>query len=99
MKTKSFQVYLEKRLNKKEISEIKAQAIFEKRVFESLQADIANAVSNYMKEKNIGFNEVVRKLDISPVQLSKIQKRQANLTIASLAHIFALLKKQPHLTY
>ena len=98
MKTKSFKVYLEKRLNKKEIAEIEAQALLEKQALKNLQDDISKAISKYMIKEKIGFNELVRRLDTSPVQVSKIQKGEANLTIASLAHIFALLGKQPHLT-
>lgn len=62
-----------------------------------LQDDISGAIAEYMAKEKIGFNELVRRLDVSPAQVSKIQKGEANLTIASLAHIFALLGKQPHL--
>jgi hypothetical protein len=98
MKTKSFKVYLEKRLNKKEIAEIEAKALLEKQALKNLQEDISNAVAEYMTKEKIGFNELVRRLGASPVQVSKIQRGEANLTIASLAHIFALLGKPPHLT-
>ena len=97
MKTKSFQSYLKKRLDKKEIAEIEEQAGLEKRALQKLQEDISKAVADYMAKEDIGFNELVRRLGASPTQVSKIQKGEANLTIASLAHIFALLKKQPHL--
>ena len=50
-----------------------------------------------MAQEEIGFNELVHRLDVSPTQISKIQKGEANLTLASLAHIFALLNRQPHL--
>jgi len=97
MKTKSFQTYLERRLNKQEITEIQEQASLEKAALQSLQDDISNAVAEYMTKEKIGFNELVKRLGASPTQVSKIQKGEANLTIASLAHIFALLKKQPHI--
>lgn len=97
MKTRSFQTYLEKRLNKQEIAEIEEQVLLEKVALQSLQDDISNAVAEYMTQEKIGFNELVRRLGASPAQVSKIQKGEANLTIASLAHIFALLKKQPHI--
>ena len=98
MKTKSFQSYLEKRLDKKEIAEIKNQAQLEKQALQNLQDDISSIVAEYMTQEKIGFNELVRRLGISPTQVSKIQKGEANLTIASLAHVFALIKKQPHIT-
>lgn len=52
-----------------------------------------------MAEKNIGFNELVRRLDVSPAQVAKIQKGEANLTLASLAHLAALFNKQPHIIF
>jgi transcriptional regulator with XRE-family HTH domain len=99
MKTKSFQEYLEKRLSKAEIAEIELQAKFEKEALVALQKDITQAIDSYMKKENIGFNELVRRLDISPTQLAKIQRGEANITLATIAHIFALFKKRPHLVF
>lgn len=97
MKTKNFKTYLKKRLDQKEIAEIEKQALLEKLALQSLQEDISGAINEYMSKEEIGFNELVRRLGTSPTQVSKIQKGEANLTIASLAHIFALLGKRPHL--
>jgi transcriptional regulator with XRE-family HTH domain len=97
MKTKSFQNYLEKRLDKKEIAQIEKQALLERKALQNLQHDISKVVAEYMAQENIGFNELVRRLGASPTQVAKIQKGEANLTIATLAHIFALLKRQPHI--
>jgi hypothetical protein len=97
MKAKSFQQYLEKRLNKDEINEIEKLAQLEMEYLRSLQEDVSKAVAGYMAEEHIGFNELVRRLDISPTQASKIQSGEANLTLATIAHIFALLKMKPHL--
>lgn len=99
MKTKSFDKYLEKRLNKVEIAKIETQAKLEKEALASLQKDIAKALDEYMAEEKIGFNELVRRLDISPTQVVKIKNREANLTLASIAHIFALLRKKPHIVF
>ncbi len=97
MKVKSFQTYLEKRLNKDEIAEIEKIAQLEVEFLESLQEAISNAVAKYMTEEKIGFNELVRRLSISPTQVSKIQSGEANLTLATVAHICALLKMRPRL--
>lgn len=97
MKTKSFQRYLEKRLDKSEIAEIEKVAKLEMEFLKSLQEDVSKAVANYMAEEQIGFNELVRRLDISPTQASNIQSGRANLTLATIAHVFALLKMKPHL--
>ena len=97
MKTKSFQNYLEKRLNKKEISQLEKQAFLEKQALQSLQCDVSKIVTEYMHKEKVGFNELVRRLGSSPTQVAKIQKGEANLTIASLAHLFALLRRKPHI--
>lgn len=51
MKRRSFQEYLEKRLDKDEIAEIKEQALREKNTLEALQNGVAQALDNYMKKK------------------------------------------------
>lgn len=95
MKTKSFRDYLEKRLNKKEIAQIQEQAEREVSIFKSFQKMLADMTNEYMKKNNIGFNELARLLDSSPSQLAKIQKGEANLRLSSVAHLFALMNKDP----
>ena len=97
MKAKSFQQYLEKRLDQSEIAEIEKLAKLEMEFLRSLQEDVSKAVAKYMIDEQIGFNELVRRLNISPTQASNIQSGKANLTLATIAHIFALLKMKPHL--
>ncbi|MFA6526821.1 MAG: helix-turn-helix domain-containing protein [Candidatus Babeliales bacterium] len=99
MERKSFQKYLEKRFTKPEIKDIERQAELEKRAMQNLQQDIANLMSDYMEKEKIGFNELVRRLDVSPAHVAKIQKGQANLTLSSLARIAALLDLAPHLVF
>ena len=95
MKTKSFKNDLEKRLNKKEIAQIKEQAQREIKIFKSFQKMLADMTNEYMKKNKVGFNELARLLDSSPSQLAKIQKGEANLRLSSVAHLFALMKKDP----
>ena len=95
MKTKSFQTYLEKRLDKNEIAAIEEQAMLELNILKSIQAGISDAMAEYMETNDIGFNELVRRLDSSPAHVAKIQRGEANLTLSSLAHLFALLGKEP----
>jgi transcriptional regulator with XRE-family HTH domain len=99
MKTKSFTAYLQKRLDKNEINEIELQASLEYKALEILQSDVAHAITAYMDHEKIGFNELVRRLGISPTRVSAIQQGKANLTLASLAHIAALLKTKPRITF
>ena len=99
MKLKKFDDYLKKRLDKAEISSIEQQASLEAESLLSLQEDVSKAVANYMAEKDIGFNELVCRLDTSSSQVLKIQKGEANLTLASIAHLAALLNKEPHIVF
>ncbi len=99
MKMKKFQDYLEKRLTKQEIVDIERKAKLELHALKTLQKDVAKAMRNYMKQENIGFNELVRRLEVSPTHVAKIQKGEVNLTLASIARIFALLGQEPHLSF
>ena len=99
MKIKSFQKYIEKRLTKEELKEIDQQVDLEIKALKALKSDIAEVINSYMKNEDIGFNELVRRLDVSPTHVLKIQKGEANLTLSSIARIFALLGKTPHLVF
>ena len=99
MKKNNFQSYLEKRLTKSEISQIEHQAKLEMRALQDMQKAIAEAVDKYMKKENIGFNELVRRLHSSPTHVAKIQKGESNLTLSSIARLFALLEQHPQLVF
>ncbi len=71
--------YLEKRLGKAEIAEIKKAAKTEHESLKMLQDDVSQAVIHFMAEKNIGFNDLVEMTGKSPAQNSKIIKGEANL--------------------
>ena len=95
MKTKSFHDYLKTRLTDEEITEIKRKAQLEVAILKSIQKVLADTMAEYMKKNKIGFNEVVRRLSTSPSQAAKIQRGEANLTLASFAHFLALMGKEP----
>ena len=98
MKVKSFKKYLEKRLDKQEIAEIEKAARVEFEILSMLQSDVAKDVNKFMSDHNIGFNELVRKLGKSPTQISSIIKGEANLTMATIAQVYALMGKKVHIT-
>ena len=98
MKAKSFKDYLEKKLNKEDIAEIEMAAQIEHLAIKSLQEDVSKAVIHYMADNDVGFNDFVRKLGKSPSQVSKIIKGEANLTITTIAQIFAIMGCKPHIT-
>ncbi|MGQ4002588.1 hypothetical protein QIW49_07705 [Francisellaceae bacterium CB300] len=97
MKIKSFKEHLDARLNKEDIAEIEQAAEMEYKASQALKEDISKALINYMSQNNVGFNDLVRKLGKSPSQLSKIIKGEANLTITSIAQIFSIIGKMPHI--
>jgi DNA-binding Xre family transcriptional regulator len=99
MNKKSFQDYLEKRLTSAEITEIERHAQFEKHALHTLQTDVALALDVYMKKENIGLEELAQRLHVSPTQVAKIKKGEANLTLLSLARLAALLEQGPHLIF
>lgn len=93
--TRNWDAYRKTRLTKKEIADIEREAELEAEILRSLKNLITNTVNDYMEQQGIGFNEFVRRLDISPSHAIKIKRGQANLTLASLAHLLALMGKKP----
>ena len=91
MKVKSFAKHLKDRLNKKEIAEIEKAAKTECEALRALQDDIAKAVAQYMAKHNIGFNDLVERTGKSPTQVSRIIKGEANLTLATVAQLYAIM--------
>jgi hypothetical protein len=95
MKTKSFYDYIKTRFSDEKIAEIERRAQLEVDMLNFFQRMMSKSMEDYMKKNKIGFNEVVRRLASSPSQVAKIQRGEANLTIASLAHFLALMGKEP----
>ena len=99
MKLKNFQDLVEECLTKAEIAEIEQQAKSELKILRSMQKCLKDAMDDYMKKNNVGFNELVKRLHSNPRQVTKIQQGKANLTLASVAHIAALLGQEPHIIF
>jgi len=97
MKVKSFKKHLEQRLNKNEISELETAAKVEYEILHSFQQDVSQAVINYMSKNNMGFNEFVHKIGKSPTQVSRIIKGEANLTLATVAQLYAVIGHKAHI--
>jgi hypothetical protein len=94
MKTKRFDDLVEKRLTKEQIAEIERKAQLEVDLLRSIKKILSDTMIEYMQKNKIGFNEVVRRLSISPSQVAKIQRGEANVTLASFAHFLALMGKE-----
>lgn len=95
MKTKNFYDLIKTKLSDEEITEIEKQAQLEVDILRSIQKVLSDTMAEYMKKNKVGFNEVVRRLSTSPSQAAKIQRGEANLTLASFAHFLALMGKEP----
>ena len=91
--TKNFEEYAEKRLGKEKFEALSQQADQEVKILLAIQKFISSSVEEYMVENNVGFNELVRKLHVSPTYVSKMRKGQANLTLSSFARLMATLGK------
>ncbi len=96
---KKFDDYLKTRLSDQERKAIESQAKKEYSALKNLQKQISYELTEYMGREKIGFNELSRRLDLSPTQLSKIQKGQANITLATLSYIFSIIDKEPTLSF
>ena len=99
MKLKNFQDLIEKRFTKEEVAAIDREVELESNALRSLQQNVKDALDAYMKKHDVGFNEVVRRLNTSPRKLAQIQKGKANLTFASVAQISAMLGQEPTITF
>lgn len=97
MQIKSFKSYLDNRLDKKEIKIIEQAAQMELESLKMLQHDVSKAISQYVSDNGLGFNELVRRLGKSPTQVSKIIKGDANLTMATIAQLYALMGRRVHI--
>lgn len=99
MEFKNFEAHLKSRLSEKEIACIKKQAKQEYLALKALQKDVVKAVEDFAKDEDAGFNELVRRFGLSPTQVNKIRKGEANLTISTIARLAAIMKKKPHIVF
>jgi hypothetical protein len=94
--TKSFDEYAENRLGKEKYNQLCKEADKEAQILLTIQNFITSSLEDYMHKNQVGFNELVRRLEVSPTYVSKMRKGQANLTLYSLARLMATLGKEPH---
>ena len=99
MKTKNFREYLQERFDETTIRDIEAQADAEAENLKDMQEEVSKAVAAYMSEQKIGFNELVKRLGTSPSQIAKIQRGEANVTLATLAHFGSLIGKKAKVSF
>ena len=79
--------FLSENFSVEQAESIKASAQDEFLQLQNLLEDVSRIVAKFMAKEQIGFNEMVRRLGMSPSQFSKIQRGDGNITLATLAHI------------
>jgi plasmid maintenance system antidote protein VapI len=65
----------------------------------SMQETISAALARYMAEEEIGINELTRRLNTSSRQTSRIMKGEANITLATLAEVAAVMGLKPKIVF
>ena len=86
-------------LNPAERAEVGQQADTMIAAMLALQESVSRAVATYMAEEKIGFNELTRRLDTSSRHTSRLLKGEANLTMASIAELAAVMKKRVRVVF
>lgn len=81
-----------------ELKDMKMRAAKRSKIRNELSNKISAIIVQYMAENHIGFNELVRRLDMSTATVSKIIKGNSNITLDTIAEISALTGKNIHIT-
>lgn len=98
-KFKSFESFLEEKLDAHELSALEADVDLELKALDEMRESISREITAYMAQEKIGFNELTRRIGSSSRQISRMLKGEANLTLASIAELAVLMKKTPKITF
>jgi hypothetical protein len=71
--------FISEHYSKDEAADIRADAQEEFAQLQALQEDVTRIIAQYMAREKIGFNEMVRRLGISPSQFSRIERGDGNI--------------------
>jgi transcriptional regulator with XRE-family HTH domain len=66
---------------------------------QSMREAVAGVLARYMEDEDIGINELTRRLQTSSRQTSRIMKGEANITLATLAEMAALIGVKPRIVF
>ena len=86
-------------LSPEERAEVDRQADKMIAAMRELQESVSSAVAIYMAKEKIGFNELTRRLDTISRQTSRLLKGEANLTMASIAELAAVMGKKARVVF
>jgi DNA-binding Xre family transcriptional regulator len=94
IKLGNFQDLLDVKFTKEKLADIDHEVKMEAAVLKAMQQNVNDLFESYMKEYNVSLDALADKLHITSRRISKIQKGQINLSLASLALIFAQLGQE-----
>jgi transcriptional regulator with XRE-family HTH domain len=82
-----------------EIKKISAQAEARSLRRRALAEDVSKEIAAYMAREGIGYNELTRRLNVSPATTSKLLKGSGNITLETISQIAELLGKTPRISF
>ena len=82
-----------------EIEKIHSQAAARSQLRRALAEDVSKEIVAYMAREGIGYNELTRRLNVSPATTSKLLKGSGNITLETISQIAELLGKTPHISF
>lgn len=86
-------------LSSDEINKIHAQAEARSMRRRALAEDVSKEIAAYMAREGIGYNELTRRLNVSPATTSKLLKGSGNITLETITQIAELMGKTPHILF
>jgi len=78
---------------------VRVNAEVRARLRRALAEDVSREIAAYMAREGIGFNELTRRLAVSPATTSKLMRGSGNITLETIAQISELLGKKPSLAF
>jgi DNA-binding Xre family transcriptional regulator len=82
-----------------EIQNIHGQAEARSQLRRALAEDVSKEIAAYMSREGIGYNELTRRLSVSPATTSKLLKGSGNITLETISQIAELLGKTPRISF
>ena len=82
-----------------EIKKIQNQAESRSLRRRALAEDVSKEIAAYMAREGIGYNELTRRLNVSPATTSKLLKGSGNITLETISQIAELLGKTPRISF
>ena len=80
-----------------QLENMEKKSLQRSKIRNELSNHISSIVVEYMAKNHIGFNELVRRLNMSTATVSKIIKGNSNITLDTIAEISILIGKNIHI--